>query len=204
MGETSAPATTSADEQALVSALRAGDPSAFETLVRLYGGRMLAVARRLLSNEEDARDVVQDAMLSAYRAIGRFEGHSRLSTWLHRITVNTALMKLRTRSRKPEESIEPLLPTFNERGHHTARVVSWEGADELFEREESRALVRQAIDELPDTYRTVLLLRDIEEMDTEEVARLLGITPNAVKARLHRARQALGTLLGPLFRREAS
>lgn len=203
MGESSAPPSTASDEQALVSALRAGEPAAFETLVRLYGGRMLAVARRLVGTEEDARDVVQDAMLSAFKAIGRFEAQARLSTWLHRITVNTALMKLRTRARKPEESIEPLLPTFNERGHHTARVLSAETADALFEREESRVLVRQAIDELPDSYRTVLLLRDIEEMDTGEVAALLGITPNAVKARLHRARQALGTLLGPLFRRNA-
>jgi RNA polymerase sigma-70 factor, ECF subfamily len=204
MDETPAPAPAAADEQALVAALHAGDAAAFETLVRLYGGRMLAVARRLVGGEDEARDVVQDAMLSAFRSMDRFEAQARLSTWLHRITVNTALMKLRRRARKPEESIEPLLPTFNEKGHHTLRAPSPDAADELFEREEARALVRHAIDDLPENYRTVLLLRDIEEMRTEEVAAVLGITANAVKARLHRARQALGTLLDPLFRRDGS
>jgi RNA polymerase sigma-70 factor, ECF subfamily len=203
MGETSLPALPGTDEPALLAALRAGDPAAFEVLVRLHGRRMLAVARRLVTNEEEARDVVQDAMLSAFRSMDRFEAQARLSTWLHRITVNTALMKLRRRVRKPEESIEPLLPTFNEKGHHVMRAAPADAADELFEREETRVLVRQAIAELPDSYRTVLLLRDIEEMSTEEVAGLLGITPNAVKARLHRARQALATLLDPLFRRVA-
>ena len=125
---------TNDDESALVAALRAGDPKAFETMVRLYAGRMLAVARRLVGNDEEARDVVQDALLSAFRAISRFEGQSRVSTWLHRITVNTALMKLRTRRRKPEESIEPLLPSFQDDGHHAVRFSEWEGADRILER----------------------------------------------------------------------
>jgi RNA polymerase sigma-70 factor (ECF subfamily) len=183
------------DETALVEALRAGDAKAFETMVRLYAGRMLAVARRLVGNDEEARDVVQDALLSAFRAIGRFEGQSRVSTWLHRITVNTALMKLRTRRRKPEESIEPLLPSFQDDGHHAIRFSEWEGADQVLERAEVRQAVRQAIEELPDAYRTVLMLRDIEELSTEETAEALQITPNTVKTRLHRARQALRTVL---------
>ena len=183
------------DETALVEALRAGDPKAFETMVRLYAGRMLAVARRLVGNDEEARDVVQDALLSAFRAISRFEGQSRVSTWLHRITVNTALMKLRTRRRKPEESIEPLLPSFQDDGHHAVRFSDWEGADQLLERAEVREVVRKAIDELPEAYRTVLMLRDIEELSTEETAEALEITPNTVKTRLHRARQALRTVL---------
>jgi RNA polymerase sigma-70 factor (ECF subfamily) len=187
--------TVNDDETALVEALRAGDPTAFETMVRLYAGRMLAVARRLVGNDEEARDVVQDALLSAFRAIGRFEGQSRVSTWLHRITVNTALMKLRTRRRKPEESIEPLLPSFQDDGHHAIRFSEWEGADLVLERAEVRQAVRQAIEELPDAYRTVLMLRDIEELSTEETAEALQITPNTVKTRLHRARQALRTVL---------
>jgi len=190
-----APGTGDDGEAALVEALRAGDAAAFETMVRLYAGRMLAVARRLVGNEEEAHDVVQDALLSAFRAIRKFEGHSRVSTWLHRITVNTALMKLRTRRRKPEESIEPLLPSFQEDGHHAIRFSEWEGADQVLERDEVRKTVRQAIEELPDAYRTVLLLRDIEELSTEETAQALDITPNTVKTRLHRARQALRTVL---------
>ena len=96
-------------------------------MVRLYAGRMLAVARRLVGSDEDARDVVQDALLSAFRSIRRFEGQSLVSTWLHRITVNTALMKLRSRRRKPEESIEPLLPAFLDDGHHSLRFSEWDG-----------------------------------------------------------------------------
>ena len=89
--------------------------AAFEQVVRAYGGRLLAVARRIVGSEEDARDVVQDAFLNAFRSLDRFEGNAKLSTWLHRIVVNAALMKLRTRKRKPEQSIETLLPVVPRR-----------------------------------------------------------------------------------------
>ncbi len=192
------------DEQAFVLALRGGDAKAFETLVHTYSGRLLAVSKRFLRNEEDARDAVQDTFLQAYRALGSFAGDAKLSTWLHRIVVNASLMKLRTRRRKPEESIDALLPKFLEDGHQRDPAVEWlERADVAIERRESRALVRECIDRLPETYRTVLLMRDIEEMDTEEAASLLGISTNAVKTRLHRARQALRALLDPHFRGEA-
>src|SRR5262245_52418857 len=104
-------------EPKLLERLLAGEEAAYEQLVRTYGGRMLAVARRFLPVEEDARDAVQDAFLSAFRSIRRFEGNAQLSTWLHRIVVNAALMKLRTRRRKPEQSIEDLLPGYLEDGH---------------------------------------------------------------------------------------
>src|SRR6187401_460394 len=185
MGEAEpAAATATVDEAALVAGLKARRPEAFETLVRTYTPRLLAVAMRMLGSTEDAQDVVQDAMLSAYRSIDRFEGNARVSTWLHRIVVNAALMKLRTRRRKPEESLEPLLPAFVEDGHHAEQFSAWsEPADKLAERE--------AIRSLPDSYREVLVLRDIEELNTDETAKALGISPNAVKIRLHRARQAL-------------
>jgi RNA polymerase sigma-70 factor (ECF subfamily) len=129
-----------------------------------------------------------------------FAGTSRLSTWLHRIVVNAALMKLRSRRRRPEESIEELLPRFDETGHFTDAPSAWDGStDRTYERAETRALVRAAIEELPPSYRTVLVLRDIEELDTEEAATMLGISQNAVKVRLHRARQALRTLLERRF-----
>jgi RNA polymerase sigma-70 factor (ECF subfamily) len=180
----------------LVDRLRRGDPQAFEELVREYGGRMLATARRLVGTDEDARDVVQEACLAAFRAIGTFAGAARLSTWLHRIVINTALMRLRSRRRRHEESIDELLPRFDDEGRWAEPVSHWDtSTDVLFERRETRAMVRHAIDRLPANYRSVLLLRDIEELDTEETASLLGVTPNAVKTRLHRARQALRTLL---------
>jgi RNA polymerase sigma-70 factor (ECF subfamily) len=191
------------DESQMIAALRAGEPAAFETLVREHGGRLLGVARRLLRNEEDARDAVQDAFLSAFRSLESFEAGSRLSTWLHRIVVNAALMKLRTRRRKPEDAIEDLLPTFLDDGHRRDPGPPWkEAIDEAAERHEVRALVRSYIDRLPDSYRNVLILRDIEELDTEETASVLGTSANAVKTRLHRARQALRTLLDPHFRDE--
>jgi len=193
-----------ADEAELLAALRAGDDRAYEELVRSHGGRLLAVARRYLPSEEDAQDAVQEAFLSAFRSLDRFEGGSRLSTWLHRIVVNAALMKLRSRRRKPEQPIEELLPRFREDGHMERPADRWSRrADTPAERTEARALVRKAIDALPDSYRTVLLLRDIEELDTEETAQAMGISPNAVKTRLHRARQALRTLLEPHFRESA-
>jgi RNA polymerase sigma-70 factor (ECF subfamily) len=184
------------DEKSLLEALRAGPESAFETMVRVYGGRLLSVARRITQNDEDARDVVQSAYLSAFRALKDFEGTCQLSTWLHRIVVNTALMRLRSRRRKPEESIEALLPAFQDDGHHVEQFFEWNApADQLLERKQTRATVRACIQQLPDNYREVLVLRDIEELSTQEVADMLTMTPTAVKVRLHRARQALATLL---------
>ena len=184
------------DDQTLLTSLRAGHEWAFETMVRLYGGRLLAVARRFTRNDEDAQDVVQSAYLSAFRALSDFEGACQLSTWLHRIVVNTALMKLRSRRRKPEESIEALLPAFQEDGHHVEQFSEWSApADQLLERKETRATIRACIEQLPENYRAVLKLRDIEELSTQEVAEMLEMTPTAVKVRLHRARQALSTLL---------
>jgi RNA polymerase sigma-70 factor (ECF subfamily) len=185
----------------LIAALQSGDAGAFETLLRDYGPRLLRLARRMLMNEEDARDALQDAFISVYRSIGSFEATSSLSTWLHRIVVNTSLMKLRSKRRKPEEDIEQYLPRFLEDGHQVEPSTPWtESADRVLEREELRTAVREAIAQLPDTYRIVLHLRDIEEMSTAETADLLGTTKNIVKIRLHRARQALKTLLDPTMR----
>lgn len=186
--------TTIADP--LVGRLKAGEPDAFEELVRTAGGRMLAVARRFFADEDAARDVVQDAFLSAFRGIGNFDGQAQLTTWLHRIVVNAALMRLRARQRRPEQSIEPLLPAFQDDGHHAEAVVSWvECGERLLEQRETRTLVRAAMADLPEGYRAVLLMRDIEDRSTRETADALGITENAAKLRLHRARQALATLI---------
>ena len=171
----------------------------FEGMVREHGPRLLAVARRFLRVEEDARDAVQDAFLNAYRARTGFNGEASVGTWLHRILVNACLMRLRSRRRRPEQAIEDLLPDFVEDGHHRRDVGMWEDPERLLARSELRALVRQCIDALPDTYRTVLLLRDMEEMSTEETAVALGISEGAAKLRLHRARQALRGLLAPFL-----
>jgi RNA polymerase sigma-70 factor (ECF subfamily) len=183
----------------LLARVRAGDERACEALVRQHGGRMLAIARRYLRTEEDSADAVQDAFLSAFRSLARFQGNSAVGTWLHRIVVNVCLMRLRARSRSREVRIEDLLPTFDETGHHSHPVRAWKGeALARLTRAETRALVLACIERLPDSYREILLLRHIEELNTEETAHLLGIDPGAVKVRLHRARQALRTLLEPV------
>lgn len=182
-------------EDALLAALRSGHDAAFEALVRTYGGRLLATARRMLPTEEDARDAVQDALLSAFRGLGSFDERARLSTWLHRITVNAALMKLRSRRRRPEASLDDLLPRFDERGEWAEPAVTGPPADAALDSATLRTTVRACIARLPEPHRTVLVLRDLEELDTAEVADALGLTTAAVKTRLHRARQALRTLL---------
>jgi RNA polymerase sigma-70 factor (ECF subfamily) len=188
------------DEATLAAGVRAGDEQAFETLIRTQGGRMLAVARRILGNDDEAREAVHEAFISAFRARQQFQAQSRLSTWLHRIVVNAALQKLRVRRRRAEDAIDDLLPRFLPNGDHVERFVAWtEPADETVARHETAERVREAIDQLPESYRTVLLLRDIEGLSTEESADVLHTTANAVKIRLHRARMALRTLLAPHF-----
>jgi len=194
------PTPLTVSDTAFLDALRANDTAAIAALVRAESPRMLAVARRILRQDEDAHDCVQDAFISALSALDRFEGGAQLSTWLHRIVVNTALMKLRAKRSRPEESIEELLPSFESDGHISVPAGEWAPADTLVMRGEVHRLVRASIDKLPETYRTVLMLRDIEELTTEETAQALGITPTAVKVRLHRARQALRTLLDPRLR----
>ncbi|MEM6457066.1 MAG: sigma-70 family RNA polymerase sigma factor [Acidobacteriota bacterium] len=187
----------------LVAALKASDETAYAECLQRFGGRMLAVARRFMRDEGLAQDVVQEAFLNAFKAIDRFDGRAKLSTWLHRITVNTALMKLRHARSRPEASIEDMLPTFDETGHRVDAGPPWSAPDDVaarFDRNELRKRVRMAIDRLPDTHRTVLLLRDIEELSGAETADVLGITTNAVKVRLHRARQALREQLDPDLR----
>jgi RNA polymerase sigma-70 factor (ECF subfamily) len=194
---------TNPDEAALLARMQAGDDDAFETCVRTYHCRLLLVARRILRNEEDANDAVQDGFLSAFKGISQFKGQSRLGTWLHRIVVNAALCRLRNLQRHSERSIEELLPHFGEGEHQIDPPVPWKATPEtIVQDQETRALVQRCINQLPETYRMVLLLRDIEGLATEETAEMLGTSTAVVKTRLHRARQALRSLLDPYFRRD--
>src|SRR5262249_30301368 len=153
----SAPTSPREGDAGLVERLRGNDPQAFEVLVRQYGGRMLATARRFVGSEDDARDVVQEAFLAAFRAIDGVAGTARLSTRLHGTVVNPALMRLGSRRGRPEESIDGLLPRFDENGRWAEPATIWESSTHaLVEREQTRAMVRNAIDRLPANYRTVL------------------------------------------------
>jgi RNA polymerase sigma-70 factor (ECF subfamily) len=192
-----APATPTSAPYAApdLAALSRGDEGAWADLVRTAGPRLLAVARRLVKDEAGAEDCVQDAFVQAYRNVSRFEGRSAVSTWLHRITVNSALALLRSRRRHPEEPIDPLLPVFDRSGYRVPVGAVTRDPEELAGRAEAREVIRNAIDLLPETYRTVLVLRDLEELSGEETAQILETNPNVVKVRLHRARAALKTLV---------
>ena len=184
------------DESELIVRLRQGDPASFEQLVRAHGGAMLAVSRRLVRNEADAQDCVQEAFLKAFQNIDGFESRARLGTWLHRIVVNVALGKIRTRTRRAESSIEDLLPEFDSAGCRVESERAGAASPEaILGSAEIVKQVRRCIDQLPEPYRNVLILRDIEGYDTDETATFLGMSPGAVKTRLHRARAALKTLL---------
>lgn len=188
-------------DERLVSGLKAGDSQAAEALVRSHGGWMLSVSRRILSDEALAEDCVQEAFLKVFQKIGDFKLQSRLKTWLHRIIVNEALMKLRARNRRQEGVIDQLMPEYDD---NSCRIEApWSPMaepHEILEREETRREVLLRISELPDSYRIVLLMRDIEELSTREVAQVLEISEENVKVRLHRARSALKRLLEPELR----
>lgn len=190
---------SASNEERLVGKLRDGNRASFEHLVRTHGGRMLAVARRITRDEEDATDAVQDAFLNAFRSIDTFEERSSLGTWLHRIVVNSALMKIRTQQRRPEISIEELLPDYDSDGLRLEPETELVSIETVLEQGETREFVHSAINKLPANYRNLLLLRDIEEYNTRETAELLEITPGAVKTGLHRARAALKSLLDPIM-----
>lgn len=181
--------------------ISAQDDIAAERMVRENIGWMLRLAERLLVDRALAEDTVQDAFLAAFRGLAGFEGRSSLKTWLHRITVNASLTKRRQLKRRAEQSIDEYLPEFD---RFDCRVEAPWGQltpqSAILESVEMRTQVHEAIDRLSDSYRNVLLLRDVEGYDTKEVADLLEISDANVKVRLHRARAALKKMLEPILR----
>lgn len=190
-----------ASESSLLTGLREGEDAAYEKLLRIHGSRLRALSRRLIRNEEDARDCLQDAFLSAFRSIDGFEAKAQLGTWLNRIVVNACLMKLRSQKRKPEKLVDvQQLSEFDEYGFRIGPTEeTFASADELLERREVREQVRKGIDRLCENHRSVLVLRDIEGFSTVEAAERLGLTPGAAQLRLRRARLALRRQIGNLF-----
>jgi len=184
------------EEAELVARLKRHDTAAFEALVRRHSRRLIAVARQILGDEDLARDAVQDGFLNAYRGIQGFNGEARLGSWLHRIVTNAALGKIRRRQRRPESFLiealgagcddDPLAQT-----RLPAHLAESESADASLERRQERRFVRACIARMKAKHRSVLTLRYLEELDTEQTARVLGIAPNTVKTRLLRARDAL-------------
>lgn len=195
--------STLSDDEALLQALQRGESQAFERVVRLHGDYLYRVALRVTRNEADAGDAVQEALIAALRGIGSFEGRSALRTWLHRLTVNAALQRMRSMERKGEVSMETLLTEVPEQRDEEPEWNFTESAESRVAQADVQATVAGAVDRLPEPYRIVIVLRDIEGYDTREVAEALHDTEGNVKVRLHRARAALKKLLEPLFRQGA-
>ena len=175
-----------------------------ELLVRENIRWMLPLAQRTLGNHRDlAEDAVQNAFMSAFRSLDKLEDPSKLSAWLHRITVNSALMELRKLRRQAEQPIDDLLPEFDQNDCRLENRWSYLArTEDVIENHQLRVSITSSLDQLPETYRIVLHLRDIEGYSTKEVASLLETTPSNVKIRLHRARSAMKKLIEPLLRGE--
>ncbi|MBZ5674376.1 MAG: RNA polymerase sigma factor [Acidobacteriia bacterium] len=192
---------TGFDESALVAQAKAGDQNAFAELVNRYERKIYRLAKNITRNDEDAEDVLQDAFLKAYTHLDNFKGDSKFYTWIVRIAVNEALMRLR--KRKTDRSVPLDEPV--ELGEETVQreIAVWEdNPEQQYSQEEWRKILDEAVDSLKPDFRTVFVLRDIEELSTEETAETLGISVPAVKSRLLRARLALRERLTRQFKRK--
>ena len=194
-------------ESELLEQVKAGDEKAFEAIVDRYSARIYRIGRTITGNPEDAEEVVQDVFMTVFQKIGSFEGRSAFSTWLYRIAVNAAMMKVRGKREKQErteEDLERWLPVFDARAQHAHPVEAWSAnPEEAVLQRERREVLRNELATLPMEYRTVVALRDLQGLSSEEAAEILGISPAAVKSRLHRARLALRGKLAAHFEEES-
>jgi RNA polymerase sigma-70 factor, ECF subfamily len=188
------------EELALVTAAREGDMQAFEQLIQKYDRNVFRIAQHITQNREDAEDVVQDAFLKAYQNLNKFQGNSKFYTWLVRIAVNEALMRLRKRKASKTVSMDEDVET--EDGSMPREVADWSpNPEQLFGQSELGDILGKTIQGLPSSFRTVFVLRDVEGMSTEETAEMLGLSVPAVKSRLLRARLQLRERLNRYFKK---
>jgi len=189
--EPNAPVVVTDEE--LVSRARTKDYAAFEELVGRYEDKIFRLAFRFVRNETEAKEIVQDTFLLVWRKLDTFKGDSQFGSWLYRVATNTALMRLRAQRRHPEISTEELpVDYLDNYGQLPAAGENWaKRPDDELQSDELRGRIQKAVDELPEIYRTVFLIRDVEGLSTEETAEVLEISIPTVKTRLHRARLAL-------------
>jgi RNA polymerase sigma-70 factor (ECF subfamily) len=188
------------EETLLVEAARSGDIGAFESLVRRYDRNVFRIAQHITQNREDAEDVVQDAFLKAYQNLGQFQGQSKFYTWLVRIAVNEALMRLRRR--RPERMVSIDEDVKTEEDSMPREIADWSpNPEQLYTQAELKDILGKTIQGLPPSFRTVFVLRDVEGLSTEETASALELSVPAVKSRLLRARLQLRERLNKYFKR---
>lgn len=188
-------------DEHLVELAKTGDEGAFPELVRRYSRRILRVARNITNNDEDSEDVLQETFMKAYTHLDGFQGNSKFYTWLVRIAMNEALMKLRKRKTGKVVSLDEELDTGDDT--IVREIAVWEGnPEDRYSQDELRGLLDTTIASLPEGFRTVFVLRDVEELSTEETADMLGLSIPAVKSRLLRARLQLREKLTRVFKRK--
>jgi RNA polymerase sigma-70 factor (ECF subfamily) len=188
---------SNASDAVLVEAARRHDPDAFEEIVTRYGARILRLARNITRNREDAEEVSQDSFARAFLHVDSFRGDSRFYTWLTRIAINQALMKLRTRRRRELQHVYPDTP---EEVQFCAEVADdTPTPEQQYSQKELQRILASAMEELPMASREVLQLREVEERSTAETARILGLSISAVKSRMLRGRQKLRQALAKHF-----
>lgn len=189
------------DESALVARAREGDAKAFNELVSRYSRKIYRLAKHITQNDEDAEDVLQETFLKAFEHLSDFQGQSKFYTWVVRIAVNESLMKLLKRKSDRTVPLDEPLDT----GEDTVvrEIAVWdENPEQQYSREELAKILDEAVESLKPAFRTVFVLRDIEELSTEETAEALGISVPAVKSRLLRARLQLREKLSRFFKRK--
>jgi RNA polymerase sigma-70 factor, ECF subfamily len=184
----------------LVEALKRKEATAFERLVAQHGAMLYRVALRLMGQREEAEDILQETLLKVHQNIHTFDGRAALTTWLYRIVVNTSLIRLRSKSRPHEVLLDTVGPRYTEDGGHADEVADWAlPPEQVLLRQEALNVLRQGIKRLPELYRAVYVLAEVEGLPHQEIASILDLTVGAVKTRLHRARLFLRELLADYF-----
>lgn len=196
MSKDEAPSPSDVD---LVRKAKSGDEAAFTELMERHQDRVYRHALRMLGNTQDAEEVLQDTFLQVFRNLGRFEERSRFSTWIYRIATNEALMRLRRSTRRREVFLEETPLGEVERASEEVREFARSALDDVMDRETDEILTK-ALADLPDEYRVVFVLRDVDDLSNAEVAEILGLSVPAVKSRLHRSRLWLRDRLAGIFR----
>src|SRR6201984_3267383 len=190
-------------DMALVERARNKDFAAFEELVSRYEDKVFRLAYRFVRNESEAKEILQDTFLSIWRKLDTFKGDAQFSSWVYRVAANAALMRLRSQRRHPEVSTEELPAGFLDQAQYGQILSPGENwarrPDDELQSDELRRHIQAAVDKLPEIYKTVFLIRDVEGLSTEETAEALGISVPTVKTRLHRARMALREAIAGYF-----
>jgi RNA polymerase sigma-70 factor, ECF subfamily len=187
-------------EEALVRDFQGGDLEAYDKIADIYQKKIYGLSFNLTRNQMDAQDVTQEVLLTLFRKIHTFQGKSAFSSWVYRITLNASYMKLRSKKKEPNVSIDELMPSFNGAGFQQEKIQDWsENTESLLFTNETRDVINKAIDLLPEKEKVVFLLRDVEGLSTEKAGEILDLTVPAVKSRLHRARLFLRKKLASYF-----